>query len=124
MGQPRIDKEITLQSVETFRTVYALCDIIEQDGEKRLKATHYAVCLQHGRAPTWGIFSGDTSKLTLLFDSRQDIEGHRWYAKKRWRIKQVSQKIGHIVDALSPEDRRWMLEEQIAEKATVTRLRA
>lgn len=111
------NKEFTLQAVEAFRTVWALCDVRNVDGKDRLSATHYAVCLQGGRVPTWGVFDGDDGRLLFLFERRSDIEGHRFYRKKVWRIKQASNVIsGVVADPWSPEERFEHLQRQRKEE--------
>lgn len=114
------DRECTLQAVEAFRTVYALCDIVGNSGSgdrPKLHASHYAVCLQAGRAPIWGVFSGESGKLTLMFDSRADIEGHRWYRSKVWRIKQAAWKPSRVTDPWTADEKREHIAGQIDGRA-------
>src|SRR5262245_58322184 len=94
--------EVQLQAVESFRTVYALCDISPKT--KRLKATHYVCCLVHGRNPMWGIFNAD-GRLIFFMDSRADIETHPNYKHKAWRVKAGATTMTRVVEAMSHEER-------------------
>lgn len=101
--------EIQLQRVESFRTVYALCDVSPRT--RRLKATHYVCCLVHGRSPLWGIFNAD-GRLIFFMGSRGEIESHPAYQRKAWRVKSAAMTMTRVVEALSHEEKVGHLRKQ------------
>jgi len=103
-------EEVVLQQVEMFRTIYALCDV--SPVTRRLRATHYACCLCHGRDPIWGLFSAATGNLMFFFDSRAGIQEHPHYRRKAWRVKAGGWTLTKVVAAMARQDKDQHLQEQ------------
>jgi len=111
MNMPKRDNTdvVTLQSVEAFRTIYALCDISPKT--KRLKASHYATCLVAGRTPLWGVFDLD-GKLIWFFESRSGLEHAPHFKHKAWRTKQCAWRMGYVIGQLDAQAKRDHLRDQ------------
>jgi len=99
----RDQETLTLQAVEAFRTIYALCDVSPKT--KRLKATHYATCLVAGRKPLWGVFNTD-GRLIWFYESRHGLEQHPNFKHKAWRVKQCAWTAGLVTGNLDADAKR------------------
>ena len=108
---------VTLQSVEMFRTVWALCEL--SPATKRLRATHYAVWA----GGHWLIFNLD-GRLIMLFDSRAAIDAH--YRRRRagdgkvWRRRAGAFQVTRVLSTdLDPTERHAHLRAQLGSAEVV-----
>jgi hypothetical protein len=94
-----------LSGIHGFKGVYALGTL--NPDTKRLRATHYAVCLVYGREPTWGVWLVD-GRFLRFASSRAQIE--RAYPKLVWRRKMAEWNLNNV-DDLDVKRRKQYLRE-------------